>query len=479
LFFLSRACFTEENIKGPPFDIHEFGLELLGDKVYIYDEIKLKRSIERLVRIAVFDSAARAAWAQFLIRISALELGVIPSSIQDLYIARGKGEVPPIFTVPAINLRTLSYDAARAAFRSARKINSSMVIFEIARVELVWGGISLTEYTACILGAAIAEEYTGPVFLQGDHFQLSSQLPLQDEILTIKGLVTDAIQAGFYNIDIDASTLVDLNKHNVDEQQYLNAEVSANLASFIRNRQPADVVVSIGGEIGEVGGHITTTEELHSYLRQFTNAFAATNPSQPGLSKISIHTGTTHGGIALPDGSIARPVIDFAALQKISAIGQQSYGLGGVVQHGASTLPIEEFGQLVHYGALEVHLATLFMTTVFKHLPPDLDLRIHNWLDMNYAHIRSNEMTESQFYHKVEMHALAPFKKALWNLPVGDKEIIIHTWESQFDLLFQHLGCANSRSLVEKYIRPVIVQPILDLTAVPNKGAQPSAGLSG
>jgi len=88
-------------------------------------------------------------------------------------------------------------------------------------------------------------------------------------------------------------------------------------------------------------------------------------------------------------------------------------------------------------------------------------------------------MTESQFYHKVEMHALAPFKKALWNLPVGDKEIIIHTWESQFDLLFQHLGCANSRSLVEKYIRPVIVQPILDLTAVPNKAAQPSAGLSG
>ncbi len=213
--------------------------------------------------------------------------------------ARGNGELPPTFTTPAINLRALSYDAARAAFRSAQKINSSLIIFEIARVELAWAGISLSEYSACVLGAAIAEGYTGPVFLQGDHFQISSTLPLQDEIKAIKHLIQQAIHSGFYNIDIDTSTLVDLSKASTDDQQSVNAQVSADLAAFTRQLQPRGITISIGGEIGEVGGHVSTVEELHSYLTQFNQLFSRTCPGQPGLSKVSIHSGTTHGGIRI------------------------------------------------------------------------------------------------------------------------------------------------------------------------------------
>lgn len=432
-----------------------------------------------MVRIASLDNGVRAAWAQHIVRSCALQLGITPSSMQDLYVARSNGNLPPTFTTPAINLRALSYDAARAAFRSAQKINSWLMIFEIARVELVWAGISLSEYSTCILGAAIAEGYTGSVFLQGDHFQVSPKLPLQDEIKAIKTLIQQAIQAGFYNIDIDTSTLVDLSKVSIDDQQSVNAQISADLASFTRQLQPQGITISIGGEIGEVGGHVSTIEELHSYLTQFNHAFSHTCPGQPGLSKVSIHTGTTHGGIVLPDGSIARPTIDFDAIRQLSEIGQKSYKLGGVVQHGASTLPVEDFGQLVLNGTLEVHLASAFMTSMYKLLPVTLQYQIHNWLNQNYSHERADDMTDSQFYHKVEMFALASFKEALWNLTPDEKEVITKNWESQFDQIFLQLGCANTQSIVEKNISPVVINPIFDLSPATKDPVQSDFGLSG
>jgi fructose/tagatose bisphosphate aldolase len=446
------------------FAIEEFGLTSEGNSISIKNRGKLIGSIEKLVRFAVLAEGEIAAWAQYLIHACALQLGIIPSSINDLYILRGKGEIPPVFTTPAINLRALAFDASRAVFRSARKVDSGLMIFEIARVELIWGGMTLGEYAACVLAAAIAEGYSGPVFLQGDHFQVSASQPLEDEKAVIKNLIRQAIEAGFYNIDIDTSTLVNLSKSSIDDQQEQNARTSAELAVYTRKLQPAGVTISIGGEIGEVGGHISTTDELNSYLTQFNRLFTLDCTGQPGLSKVSIHTGTTHGGIILPDGSISKAKIDFDAIQRISKTGQRDYHIGGIVQHGASTLPYEEFGQLLKAGTLEVHLATSIMTSMLEHLPLHLLDRIHDWLKTNYSQERAKGMTDGQFYHKVEMHALAPFKNDLWNLPEDVKSTIAAAWESQFDQMFSQLGCANTRQLIGSYIHPVKVPPVFRAT---------------
>jgi fructose/tagatose bisphosphate aldolase len=439
----------------------------------------LNQSIEKLVRIAVLETGKKAAWANYIIRNCALQLGIIPSAIQDLYIARGNGRISSTFTTPAINLRTLSYDCARAAFRSARKINSSLMIFEIARIELVWGGMTLAEYSACILAAAIKENYTGPIFLQGDHFQISTSQPLEREKNRIKHLISEAIDSGFYNIDIDTSTMVDLSKPSIDEQQKQNALLSAELAIFTRRNQPKNVAISIGGEIGEVGGHVSTIEELHSYLEQFNIAFSNDCPGQPGLSKVSIHTGTTHGGVVLSDGRIERPTIDFNVIRSLSKVGQENYHLGGVVQHGASTLPLSDFGELVKYGTLEVHLATAFMTTILENLPGHLLDQIHTWIKQNYSNKRSRSMTDSQFYHQFEMFALAPFKHALWNLSNGEKDVITAALEVQFDGIFTALGCSNSRLIVETYIHPVIVSQVFNPEIEAIQGDQTITGLVG
>src|SRR5262249_3920110 len=69
------------------------------------------------------------------------------------------------------------------------------------------------EYTFVVLAAALREGWKGPVFLQGDHFQINAKKYAGDpksELNAVKQLTVEAIQSGFYNIDVDTSTLVDL-----------------------------------------------------------------------------------------------------------------------------------------------------------------------------------------------------------------------------------------------------------------------------
>jgi fructose/tagatose bisphosphate aldolase len=440
----------------------DYGLSLDSDTVTVVNESILRANIGKLARVSALDGGESAAQARYLIRAAALALDVIPASIHDLYLARGREAFSYAWTTPAFNLRALPFDCARAAFRSARKVDAAAMIFELARVELGWTGQTLAEYAASILAAAIAEGFRGAIFLQGDHFQISASLPLEQEKETVKNLIAEALTAGFFNIDVDTSTLVDLSQPTVPEQQTVNAAFSAELAAHIRRLQPQGVTVSIGGEIGEVGGHVSTVEELRAYMSQFNERFAALAPNQPGLSKVSIHTGTAHGGIALPDGSLAQVNIDFDSLKNLGQMARAEYGMGGAVQHGASTLPPEHFNQFVRHGAIEVHLATAFMTTFYKNIPVELKNEMFAWLDEHLAAERSPEMTDEQFHHNMQMHALAPFKESAWNLPTDVKDQLSAAWEAQFDMLFERLGCANTRPFVEQVIHPIKIQPHIE-----------------
>lgn len=201
-------------------------------------------------------------------------MGAIPASIQGLYEEMGR-EFPG-FTVPAINIRGLTYDVARAIFRKALEKNVGALIFEIARSEIGYTKQRPLEYSACVLAAAVREGFTGPVFIQGDHFQIVRRHFEKDreaEVNYVKGLIKEAIDAEFYNIDIDTSTLVDLSKDTVYEQQRPNFEYTAQLAEYVRSIEPEGITISIGGEIGEIGGKNSTPEEARAYLDGFKDVY--------------------------------------------------------------------------------------------------------------------------------------------------------------------------------------------------------------
>ena len=247
------------------------------------------------------------------------------------------------FTVPAINIRGLSYDVARAVFRAALHLKAGAFIFELSRSESNYTDQKPSEYAAVMVAAALKEGYEGPIFIQGDHYQANANKFAKDpeaELQGIRDFAQESISAGYYNIDIDTSTLVDLSKPGVREQQRANFETSAKLAAYVRSIEPQGITISLGGEIGEVGKQNSTLEELAAYMDGFLAALSKHAGKKKGLSKISVQTGTTHGGVVLPDGTVAQVAIDFETLRKLSEAARDRYGMAGAVQHGASTLPV-------------------------------------------------------------------------------------------------------------------------------------------
>jgi fructose/tagatose bisphosphate aldolase len=323
-----------------------------------------------------------------------------------------------------------------------------------------------------MLAAAMREGFRGPVFIQGDHFQVSSKKFAVDAVTEVNGvkqLAREAIAAGFYNIDVDTSTLVDLSKPTLKEQQRTNYEQGVELALTVRELQPEGVTISIGGEIGEVGTENSTVEELQTYMDGFNETLLKRSPGTEGLSKISVQSGTTHGGTVLADGSIADVKIDFDTLARLSKVARDRYGLAGAVQHGASTLPDSAFHNFPRTETAEIHLATNFQTMLFDNISDALRNEIYDWLRQNAKDERKASDTDEQFFYKTRKKALGPFKKRLWDLPADVKAKLAKAYDEKFSFLFTQLAVVNTRETVDRWVKPVEQhkpQPHPDLAVV-------------
>lgn len=428
------------------------------DGVEVKDRQGLQSLMDQATYEAVFtEDKDRQAALFTLIKETAKAAGAFPASIQELYDEMGKNY--PGFTVPAINIRGLTYDTAKAIFRKANEMQVGAMIFEIARSEIGYTKQRPLEYSTLVLAAAVREGFTGPVFIQGDHFQLVRKHFLADprpETDYVRGLIREAIEAEFYNIDIDSSTLVDLEKPVIKEQQRPNFEMTAELAASIRQVQPDGVTVSIGGEIGEIGGKNSNPDELRAYLDGFREVFK----SGKGLSKLSVQTGTAHGGVVLPDGTLAKVKIDFDTLRTLSDVARKEYGLSGCVQHGASTLPEEAFHMFPETGTSEVHLATGFQNIVYDStaLPQSFRNEVYEFIKKEYSKEWKEGQTEEQFMYSTRKKGFGPLKKRWWDLPADVKGPIMKELEIRFGLLFDKLKVTHTKEMVQKTVKQVLVR---------------------
>lgn len=434
-------------------------VQVANGSVKVVDERRLQSAhMDALAHTAVFGDADAREDARWLIWEIAQAVGIRPSSIHDLYIARGRGEVSG-FTVPAINVRGMAYHTARSVFRTANRLDAGAFICEIARSEIAYTEQRPPEYVAVIVAAAIREGFRGPVFIQGDHFQVNAKKFAVDpatEVAGVRQLAREAIAAGFYNIDVDTSTLVDLSKPDLDAQQRVNYEQAVAMTQFIRSLEPPGITISVGGEIGEVGTQNSTVEELRAFMDGFNQRLSGNN-GIAGLSKISVQSGTTHGGVVLADGSIAEVKIDFDTLATLSRVARNEYGLAGAVQHGASTLPDDAFHNFPRTETCEIHLATNFQTMLYDNLPADLRREIYGWLDTNAKDERKPSDSAEQFYYKTRKKALGPFKRELWDLPADVKEKLAAAYDEKFSFLFTQLAVGGTKEFVDRHIRPAAI----------------------
>ncbi len=425
--------------------------------IRIKDASRLRSSAtDQLVWQAVFGADSEREAARWLLWELAQQTGARPASIAGIYMARGRGECGG-FTVPAINVRVMAYDTARAVLRAALEGKAGAIILEIARSEIAYTEQRPAEYVAVMIGAALREGYALPLFIQGDHCQVNHKKYSADpegEVGEVKKLIAEEVGAGFYNIDVDTSTLVDLSQPTLAEQQRLNYEHAAEITAYIREREPAGVSVSVGAEIGEVGMKNSTVEELHAFMGGYGGSLKALGDYE-GISKISVQTGTAHGGFVLPDGTMADVKLDLETLAALSRVARETYHLAGAVQHGASTLPTDAFSSFPRVETCEIHLATNFQNIVFDHpkLPADLKRRIRQWLDGNAQGERKAGDTDEQFVYKARKKAIGPFKQEMWSLPADVRRTIAADLEKTFQFLFEQLRVNGTAELVHRFIK--------------------------
>jgi len=438
-------------------------VEVKKEKVTVVVENKLEsEQWDELVWKAVWGSDREKAVARWVIWEVGQYVGVRPASINDLYMARGREEVALNFTVPAMNLRAMAYDMARAVFKAAKRLKVGALICELARSEIGYTDQSAEEYTIVMIAGAIREGWRGGLPIQADHFQAKAVGPgeaKKGEIEAIKQLTKESIEAGFYNIDIDMSTLVDLEKRTEVEQQEHNIKYSLEMAKLVRKVEPKGVTVSLGGEIGHIGGKNSTVEDFEAYIKGFN---AGLPKGMVGMSKISIATGTHHGGVVLADGSLADIAVDFKVLADVSKACRK-LKISGAVQHGASTLPDEYFKEFPKAEAIEVHLATGFQNIILDHpkFPKDFLEEMYAWLDKEKTDERKEDQTDEQFHYKLRKKTFGQFKKGFWEIEKGIREEIGAVLEKRFEFMFKQLKVVNTESLAKKWIKPVEIHKSL------------------
>jgi fructose/tagatose bisphosphate aldolase len=348
------------------------------------------------------------------LRRQAILKGIISDSIYTLY------RLESDFCLPAFNLRGLTYDLALAIFAAAKRANKPRLIFELARSEFDYTHQHPFEYAGLILKAAIDTDWSGPLFLQGDHFQLHPERyghTLKKELHIVKSLIKDCRQAGFYNFDIDCSTL------SVDDNVYYSANL-IRFVDYLQNRaekkygsnhsQPTPKI-NLSLELDAIGSGNTQPAELQSYLDKIRQVINLKEPLGQ-VTKIAVQVGTEHGGQMLSSGQLKKINLDYDLLGDLNTLARKN-GLAGVVLHGASTLDEEQLVLAVETGIIEVHLATGWQNLVFDHpdFPPDLKKKMKTFMDKTYP--RPAGQSDQEFYYKNRKYCWGVFKKEWLGLP--------------------------------------------------------------
>jgi fructose-bisphosphate aldolase, class II len=261
-----------------------------------------------------------------------------------------------------------------------------------------------------------------------------------------------------------------VSKPTLSEQQRLNIEVGVDLMREVRAVQPPGVTIGIGGEIGEVGTQNSTVEELRAYMDGLEAALPA---DMVGLSKVSVQSGTSHGGVVLEDGSIAAVKLDLDTLETLSRVARDEYGLAGAVQHGASTLPEDAFHNFPKRETAEIHLATNFQNMLFDHIPAALRAEMYEWVRENAKEERKATDTDEQFFYKSRKKALGPFKRQLWDMPADVLAQVAKLYDRKFRFLFDQLAIGGTRDIVARYVKPPVQHKPMPADATPVHAAAP------
>ena len=156
------------------------------------------------------------------------------------------------------------------------------------------------------------------------------------------------------------------------------------------------------------------TARSKSCARTWTASSARCRKAWSGLSKISVQSGTSHGGVVLADGSIADVKLDLDTLETSLESGARRVrtcrrGAARRVDAARQRVPQLSRSARRPRSISRRTSRTCCSTT----MPAALRNEIYEWLRTNAKDERKSTDSDEQFFYKTRKKALGPFKQQL------------------------------------------------------------------
>ncbi len=246
--------------------------------------------VDRLIYNAVFhhDTQIKGT-SRWLIKAIAQEKQIFPASIKGLY-AFLETEKKPKMTIPVVRFPGLSYPIARAVIRAAQRNHASAFIFEIEKSQDLRFSQTPGEFVCIILASAIREGFTGPVFIQTNHFQIDPEQYDQDpsgEKNRLLNLIEESIRAGSYNLWLDGASMELTRGSKKKDTLKPQAHLLAELTHRVHTLEPPGIDICIGAKLGSGKDPTDYQGELQKFMKQYEDALHQINQFAKKVCKIS------------------------------------------------------------------------------------------------------------------------------------------------------------------------------------------------
>ena len=403
------------------------------------------------------DEATTAA-AQWLVWEASQELGAQSASIQDLYAARGRGEVSG-FTVPAINLRAQTFDMARTVYEAAKGADVGAVILELARSEQTYTFQRPIDYATAVAGRRDRRRLARPGLHPGRPLPVQRQevrgRPGGDDRGDPARLPPGGRRRATATSTSTRSTLVDLSKPTADEQQRENYARAAELTALIRTLE-ADGVTDQRRRRDRRGRHAELDGRGAARLPRRLSAASSTRarrarrdqqgqrPDRDEPRRRAAPRRRRRRGQARLRGPARarrdRPPATASPAPSSTAPRPCPTSCSTASRRSRRPRSTSRPG---------------FQNALYEHpaFPESLHREIEAWCYANAADERKAGQTDQQFVYTTRKKAIGPFKRQLWDLATKDE--ILAAQRRKIAFLFTELGVNGSREMVAAYIRPV------------------------
>jgi hypothetical protein len=267
----------------------------------------------------------------------------------------------------------------------------------------------------------------------------SYQVSRDDEINGMKDRIEQAIAAGFFNIDLDTSSLADFSRPSTFEQQQLSSRECAELVAWVREIEPKELSVGIGAEIKILGDGNLTADELRAFMEGFFDGLNLPGDKRD-LAKL----------IVLVDGATNEAEIDLELLRELGEMARREYGLGLSIRSGTLSIPEVLFAEFPDHQVSELQLTAPFEDLILDHedFPKALKKEFYQWIDNEWPGARRADQSDETFYRASRRRALVPFKQRLWDLPEELRARIAETIQAKLAFYFDSLRVGNTAGLV-------------------------------